>query len=243
MEVSHHPDMVTYATALVESVEVLKDGVQKMCFKDPLPAELKIGDFLGNSTSVAKVRIKNCQVRNNRARGFLIQNRDVVVENCRFTGCTMGGVWVLTEVFHFCESITSRDVIVRNCTFDNCGYWQGSGVLAAFVHTGPDDYSSVPGAHERIVFEGNTIRGTDNSGIFVNGADGVTLRNNTIEEACRDPRSKHGGAAIYLSGCRNVTLDRNTCEPAAQGPGCKKVFETGPGVERDTIKLTGNTGF
>lgn len=243
MEISHHPGMVTYATAVAESAELASEGVQKIRFKDMLPVDLKTGDFLGNATRVAKVRIRNCQVRNNRARGFLLQNRDVVVEDCKFTGCTMGGVWVLTEVFHFCESITSRDVIVRNCTFDNCGYWQASGVLAAFVHTGPDDYALVPGAHTNILFEGNTIRGTDNCGIFVNGVDGVTLRNNTVEQACREPRSKHGAFGIYVSASSNVKLEKNTCRAARQGPGCKQALQIGPGADRDTMKLAGNTGF
>ncbi len=243
IEIVHHPEMNTYATAVTESVEVLKDGVQKIRFRDPLPKDLKIGDFLGNATRVAKIRMKNCQVRNNRARGFLIQNRDVVVENCKFTGCTMGGVWVLTEVFYFCESITSRDVVVRNCTFENCGYWPGPGVLGAFVQTGPDDYAIAPGAHRNVIFEGNLIRGTDNCGIFVNGVDGAVIRGNTVEQTCREPHSKHGHAAIYVSATSNARFENNKCAAAKQGPGCKNVFEIGPGCEKETIKLSDNTGY
>jgi parallel beta-helix repeat protein len=242
MEVSH-PDIVTYATAVAESAEIGKEGVQKIRFKDPLPGDLKIGDFLGNASRVARVRIKNCRVRSNRARGFLLQNRDMIVENCKFTGCTMGGVWVLTEIYHFCESITSRDVIVRNCTFDNCGYWQGSGVLGAFVHTGADSYGTVPGAHKNVLFEGNVIRGTDNCGIFLDGVDGVTLRNNTVEQACREPRSKHGNAAIYVMGCRNVKLEKNTCQATKQGAGCKDAIKFGAGSEMNTVSVRDNVGF
>jgi parallel beta-helix repeat protein len=243
MEFAHHPEMVTYAKASVDSVEVLDDGVQKIRFKEPLPADLKIGDFLGNASRVAKVRIKNVAVRNNRARGFLLQNRDVVVENCKFANCTIGGVWVLSEVFYFCESITSRDVIVRNCAFDNCGYWSSPGALGVFVYTGPDDYAASPGAHRNIIFEGNTVRGADNSGIFVNGVEGVTLKGNTVEQVCRYSQSKHGNRAIYISAARNVTLEHNTCKAADQGPYCTSVFETGPGCDKASIKLAGNNGF
>lgn len=243
MEITHHHNMFAYSTATVESAETLQDGVMKMKFKDPLPSEIAAGDLLGNATRVAKVRIKNCRVKNNRARGFLIQNRDVVVENCKFENCTMGGVWVLTEVYYFYESITSRNVVVKNCTFDNCGYWPGPAVLGVFVQFGPQSFTESPGAHRNVTFEGNFIRGADNSGILVNGVDGAVIRNNTIEQVCRDPYYTGGSAAISVVGSRNVTLQGNKCDPDKQGSGMKSVFDAGSGAEERTIKLVDNVGF
>lgn len=243
VELSHHPEMVTYGTAIAESVEVLADGVMKTRFRDPLPAETRVGDLIGNSTRVAKVRIKNVSVRNNRARGFLLQNRDVVVENCRFTNCTSGGIWVLTEVWYFYESIGSRDVVVRNCIFENCGYWPGPGALAAMGWTGPEEFTTTAGVHKGVVFERNIIRGTDNSGIFAAGVDGLTIRGNSIEQACRNPNYKGGDCAIYVMGSRDVSIENNTCLQEQQGAGCKSVFEAGPGCNRYAVKLRNNVGF
>lgn len=242
MEFARCTDLASYATLTVESVEKLGDG-GKIRYKEPLPANMEIGDLMGNATRVAKVRIRNCEVRSNRARGFLLQNRDVVVENCKFTNCTMGGIWVLTECFYFYESIGSRDVVVRNCTFDNCGYWGGTCVLGAFVQIGPDDFPTVPGCHRNITLEGNVIRGADNRGIIISGVDGAVVRNNTIENVCRRPTVKSGAAAIYVTGSRNVRLTGNKAELAKQGASCKAAFELGPGVEKDTITTKGNVGF
>lgn len=243
VELSHHPEMVTYATAAVESVEVLDGNVLKTRFKDALPHETRIGDLLGNATRVAKVRIRNVTVRNNRARGFLLQNRDVVVENCSFTNCTSGGIWVLTEVWYFYESIGSRNVTIRNCTFENCGYWPGPGVLAAVGWTGPESFVTAPGVHRNITFEGNIIKGADNSGIYAAGVDGLTIRGNLIEQVCRNPHYKGADSAIYVMGSREVRIEGNTCLPENQGPGCRSVFETGPGCNRYAVKLKDNTGF
>jgi hypothetical protein len=73
--------------------------------------------------------------------------------------------------------------------------------------------------------------------------DGATLRDNIVEQVCRQPRSKHGGAAIYIAASKNVVVEGNKCEAAKQGPGCKHIFEIGPGTDKDTVKLTGNIGF
>ena len=243
VEFAHKRDLVTYATLTVESAEMLADGVHKIRFKEPLPSALNIGDLLGNATRVAKVRIRNCEVRNNRARGFLLQNRDVVVENCRFKNCTSGGIYVLTECFWFYESIGSRDVIIRNNTFENCGYWPGPCVLGAFGWPEPDSFSTSPGVHKNVVFEGNTIRGGDNTGILAAGVDGITIRNNTIEQVCRKPQQKAGNVAIYVMGSRKVSVSANKAKIAKQGTGCKSVFELGPGCEKDTISVKDNVGF
>jgi hypothetical protein len=242
-EIAHRSDLAPYATLTTESAEQLADGVHKIRFKEPLPGNLEMGDLLGNATRVAKVRIKNCEVRNNRARGFLIQNRDVIVEGCKFTNCSIGGVWVLTECYYFYEAIGSRDVIIRNNTFENCGYWPGPCVLGAYGSTGWDSFSSVPGVQKNIVLEGNIIRGADNSGILAAGVDGLTIRNNTIEQVCRKPSHKHGNAAIYVMGSRKVNVSGNKAELAEQGPGCKSAFELGPGVGKDTVSVEGNVGF
>jgi len=246
MEISHVDDLIPYATARVKKVEVLpNDGLHKIEFMDPLPAELKEGDVFGNATRTPKVRISNCRVRNNRARGMLIQTRDAIVENCSFKNCTGPGIMVLTEVVYFFESIGTRDVTVRNCTFDNVNYGAaiGPGALCAMAYLKDFRYPPKPGVHKNVVFENNVINGVDNSGIFVDGVDGITIRGNTIENACQSPTTDTGSSVIYVMSSRGIRIEGNTVDPKGRGEGVKDLLVFGDGVDKNAAIVNGNIGF
>lgn len=247
MEVSHVDDLLPYATVTVQSVEVLPGGenLHRVHFNTPLPADLREGDVLGNASRTPRVRINGCLVRNNRARGFLIQTRDAVVENCHFENVTGGGVWVMTEVVYFFESIGTCDIIVRRNIFDNCGYGAalGDGVLSAFAWLKGFGLPPRPGVHRHILLEDNTIRGGDNAGIFVTGVDGITIRGNRLEDVCRNPTSDACRAAISVLTSRDITVEGNTVDPAHQGPGYVKALSLGQGCDPATTRIGRNVGF
>ena len=246
MEISHVDDMIPYSTATVKKVEVLpKDGIQRLEFEEPLPVELRDGDVFGNASRTPKVRIKNVQVRNNRARGMLIQTRDAIVEDCKFTNCTGPGIMVLTEVTFFFESIGTRDVTIRNCTFDHCNYGAATGpaALCAMAYLKDMSFPPKPGIHKNVVFEGNTIRRTNNSGIFIAGVDGIKILGNTIEGACDDPTLDSGTDAIYLMSSKGIRIERNRAEAKEQGKKLRKVLGFGAGAEQNVAVVKGNSGF
>jgi parallel beta-helix repeat protein len=246
MEISHVDDLLAYAKIRVKKVEVLwEQKLAKVEFESPLPEELREGDVFGNATRTPKVRIRNTEVRRNRARGMLIQTRDAVIENCKFIRCTGPGIIVHTETVYFFESIGPRNVTVRNCLFEHCNYGvaMGPGALTAFAYLKDFKYPPKPGVLKDIVFEGNTIRGTDNSGIFVAGVDGITISKNTIEAACDDPTRDTGDAAIYLTGSSRVRIEGNTVEPKKQGAKFKEALKLGEGVDRSAAHVEGNKGF
>ncbi|MCX8053538.1 MAG: right-handed parallel beta-helix repeat-containing protein [Armatimonadetes bacterium] len=225
MEISHVDDLIPYATARVKKAEFLpNNGMHRIEFDDRLPDALKEGDVFGNATRTPKVRIKKCQVRNNRARGMLIQTRDAIVEGCKFQGCTGPGIMVLTEVVYFFESIGTRDVTVRNCTFENCNYaaTNGPGALCAMAYLRDFAYPPKPGVHKNVVFEENKIIKCDNSAIFAAGVDGITIKGNHIEGACNDPTSESGKNAIYVMSSKGARVEENTIDPKKQGNGFQK---------------------
>jgi len=234
MEVSHVDDLLPYATVTVKKVEILpNDGLQRVEFEQPLPRTLKDGDVFGNATRTPRVRISNCQVRNNRARGMLIQTRDVVVEGCKFINCTGPGIMVLTEVVHFFESIGTRDVTIRKCTFENCNYGaaMGPAALCAMAWLKDFAYPAKPGVHKNVRLEGNIINGSANSGIFAAGIDGIAIKGNRLENTCTDAAG-NTGAAIFVMSSRGVLIDGNSIDPAKQGAGFKKSVGFGEGVEK-----------
>jgi parallel beta-helix repeat protein len=232
--------LLPYAAATVKAVgEIDQEGASRVEFDSPLPADLKIGDVLGNTSHTPRVRIARCKVGGNRARGFLLQTYDAIVEDCEFRNCTSGGIWCLNEVVHFHEGVGARDIVIRNNRFENCNYGGpiGESVISAYSYLADFKYPPKPGVHRNITIEGNTIRGSDNCGIFITGTDGLTIRNNTIEQACRKPIREEGHSAVYIKSSRNAEISGNRIDPQAQGEGFRRTITLGEDCETNTIRI------
>ncbi|MBD3176173.1 MAG: hypothetical protein GF320_13415 [Armatimonadia bacterium] len=225
MELIHRDTLITFDSAVVAaaSMEEGEGNIHRVEFEEPLPEGLGEGDLLGNATRTPRLRMTGCTVRRNRARGVLCQTRDAIIEDCTFERCTSAGVLVMTEAIHFFESIGTRDVTVRNCRFIECNYGaaSGEGAIQAFAWLGDWEYPPQPGVHRNVTFEGNLISGTEQAGIFASGVDGLVIRGNTIEDACRNPLSEIGRAAIHVMSSEDVVIEDNEVDPAAQGEGCE----------------------
>ncbi|MCC6484510.1 MAG: right-handed parallel beta-helix repeat-containing protein [Armatimonadetes bacterium] len=227
IEISRRDVLIPYTTRVVRASSLEEGGMHRISFEAKLPASLKPGDVLANSSIAPSVHIKNVNVRNNRARGFLIQTRNALIEDCQFKDVTSGGVWVMTETVYFFEAIGTRDITVRRCAFDNCNYGGplGEGVLSCYALTKDFHYPQQAGVHQNILFEDNLIRGCDNSGIFVTSTDRITLRGNRVEQACRMPTRVSGHSAIYIESSKHVTLENNRVPEKSQGAEYEKDVE------------------
>lgn len=245
MEYTSVDTLLPDATGTVESFEMQPDNVHRITFVEPIPPVVELGDVLANVTRVPSVRIRNCQVRNNRARGFLIQNRDAVIEDCVFENCTATGIQVMCEVVYFHESLGTRDIVVRNNTFINCNF--GSPVheaaLNVFAYLKDFAFPPKPGVHRNITVEGNTIRGANNCGIFVTGVDGLVLRNNVLEGVSANPTRAEGRHAIHLYSTRDAVIEGNTVHAAKQGPGFESALKIAENCETDSFTVRDNIGF
>jgi hypothetical protein len=235
MEMAHVDTLLAFASGKVRLAKMVpgEGNMHRVEFEEPLPAELRVGDVLGNASRVAKLRMLRCTVRANRARGVLCQTRDAIIEDCTFQNCTSAGVLVLTEVVYFFESIGTRNVTVRNNRFENCnmGAASAEAALCALAYLMNFAYPSKPGVHRDVVFEDNQIMGTSESAIFAVGVDGLKIRGNTIEKACLRPGRDNGRNAIRVKDCARVVVENNKIDPARQGAGMTEPSRT-TGSER-----------
>ena len=235
MEMSHVADLIPYGLATVVKAvnEGGPEGLHRVEFAEALPEALQPGDVLGNATRTPRVRIKDCRIGPNRARGMLLQTRDVVVEGCTFTRCTSAGVLVLTEVVYFFESIGTRNVTIRNNTFIDCNYGAAGagGALCALAWLKDFAEPPRPGVHRDIAFRNNRVIGTDNCGIYVSGVADITVTGNQIEQAGRKPTGPTGSAAVYIRSSSGIKQERNRIPTDKQGEGFKTAVEYGPGCE------------
>jgi hypothetical protein len=66
-------------------------------FTEALPAGIGENTVLSNLSTSPSVRIRRCFVHGNRARGMLLQTRDVVVEDCVFEDISGAGIQICTD--------------------------------------------------------------------------------------------------------------------------------------------------
>lgn len=150
-------------------------------FKEPLPPGVGEGSVLTNVSSTPAVRIRRCHVHGNRARGMLIQTRDVVIEDCLFEDITCAGVHICTDACDWWESLGVRDVTVKGCVFRRNCFWGGS---ALQIFSDIPGGQSAPGVHKGLRIVGNTFE--DNAGgsaIHIGSSEDVEVSGNRIAHA------------------------------------------------------------
>jgi len=150
-----------------------------LTFKEALPPGIGEGSVLTDISTSPAVRIRKCYVHGNRARGMLIQTRDVVIEDCLFEDITSHGIQLCTDACDWWESLGVRDVTVKGCVFRrNCFWWGGA---ALHISSDIPGGQSAPGVHQGIRIIDNTFE--DNAGgtaIHIGSSEDVELSGNKI---------------------------------------------------------------
>ncbi len=222
LEMAHVDTLSPFASGQVRQVrlEPGEEHLHRVEFAEPLPAELKVGDVLGNASRAPKLRMLRCTVRANRARGVLCQTRDALIDGCVFQHCTSAGVLVLTETVHFYESIGTRNVTVSNCRFEGCnsGGASAEGALCAVAYLDKFAFPIRPGVHRDVAFIGNHIEGTAEAGIFAVGVDGLRIRDNRLERCCERPVRESGHYGIRVQNCARLEEENNSIASAPGTP-------------------------
>lgn len=133
-----------------------------------------------NTRSGANVKIRNCVVRYNRARSLLISTPgDVLIENCDFSSM-MAGIRICGDANYWFESGNTRNVVIRNNTFTDLAI--GGREPQAILQIDPIIPKEARGNdffyHDRIVFEGNTVKTFDNQIIYALSVKALEIKDN-----------------------------------------------------------------
>ena len=245
MEFTTDDTLEVYATGKVTAVDFdHKTKTHRIAFAKPLPKLLKLGHYITNGTRVPKVRMRGNRVYGNRARGFVVKARDVIIENNTLESVSGCGISIGVEAKYWREAIGTRDVIVRNNTLIDCngGPSRSWGAIAVFaLLEGKGHRMAGAGVHRNVRVENNTIRGTDGCGIFLASTDELTVKGNKISDYSRAPSRPGGRHGIHLEKSSNVTISGNTLSDP--GAGMAKALYVGKGVDKDTLSIKGNKGL
>jgi parallel beta-helix repeat protein len=201
-------------------------------FTQPLPKEVMPNCVLANVSATPAVRINDSEVRGNRARGFLLQSRDVKVSGCTFSDTSGPAIQVCADADEWWESLGSRDVTITDCDFFRCnfGIARRSAALEVFASL-KNNQPAAAGVHQRLLVTGNTFTNNTGHAISVSSASDVTLENNRIAGGDK--------TAIRVAASTNVRIIKND---SSDGPRTVRI-DNSAGVapaSPDDVTLTDN---
>jgi hypothetical protein len=131
--------------AKVKAVEPnTKDQKAVIVLESPLPDYVCKGMPMANMSSDPVLTISNCQVRGNRARGFLIKVSKATVTDCSFERTSLPAILFENDANYWFEGFRTQDISIFNCTFKDVNLWganrDGVAILdaAAFSKGTPD---------------------------------------------------------------------------------------------------------
>ena len=164
-----------------------------------------------NLSQTASVVMKNCSVRNNRARSILIStSKPVLIENNYFNSM-MAGILIAGDANKWFESGNVNDVIIRGNTFVNIGI--GGYNPQSVLQISPEistDKRNEGYYHGKIIFENNTVKTFDSQVIYALSVRNLIIRNNTfIQTKDYDPIFNNL-PLIDIQNCKFVNVEGNT---------------------------------
>ena len=129
----------------------------------------------------ASLIMRNCTVKQNRARSVLVSTtKPVLIENNYFSSM-MAGIRICGDANYWYESGDVSQVVIRKNTFEDIGI--GGHSPQAVLQIDPilrKDYRAGFYFHRNIVFENNIIKTFDPLIVYALSVDGLTIRNNEI---------------------------------------------------------------
>jgi hypothetical protein len=185
-----------------------------------LPIPVAFGYLVSNVNAIGNnFTIRNCTIRNNRARGMLIKTGNGLIENNRVEGCSGEGIQICPQMYSWNESCYSHDLIIRNNTICHVGIfvqpWNGMAGAMSIAAYENGKFVPRPGGHKNITIEGNTFLDNDGINLLITSAQNVVVSNNHFikpMQSITDRGAWFGvdeNTLIWLTECDNVRFDNN----------------------------------
>ncbi|NDV61559.1 right-handed parallel beta-helix repeat-containing protein [Puniceicoccales bacterium CK1056] len=199
--------LISYGRGIVKEFNRINKEYMQVTLEEEAPAELVPGDAIATIRDYPEVTIANNIIRNNRARGMLLNCRGkTVVENNTFH---TPGAAILFEgdAFFWFEQGGVTDCVIRNNIFENClfGVW-GKAIID--VKAGIHERKEESRYNRNIRIEDNTFRVFDDTPLLnVYCVDGLTWKNNTVEKTDAYSPTPRKFDAFNVTYSDNVSID------------------------------------
>ena len=169
-----------------------------------LQGELKPKDVMQNHTLTVACDISDCEIKNTRSRGFVIQTDNVEIKNSKFFGLSNAAVKVACCFGYWYEVGPATNFYMHDNIIEKCAYIDvnSPGIGVFTKHDGNDE--KITGLHKNIKIENNTFRRMKNNMITVSSSDNVEVHGNRFVS-----RGEKEIPAVKFISCRKVTEKDN----------------------------------
>ena len=187
---------------------------------DAIPDGVTVNDAIANVTMTPAVEVTGTTISRGRARGLLLQTKNVLIENCNINRMTLSGILLACDYAYWYEMCPSTNIRILNNTLEKCSRGYSSASYAGITVKASHDAGAAAypaGVHQNLEISGNKISNCGGSGIFVSATDQLKLENNVIEgnNLYSTPIST-ATYAIALVNCSGVTVKGNSCDKGVQ---------------------------
>lgn len=216
----HSTNFSMLGEAVVRSVELLPEGLQKIEFEKKFPSASGNSIVIENLSANAGLEVRNCRTGPNRARGYLVSTRGKVVLENNHIEAAAAGLKISGDANYWYESGPVEDVLIRGNTFGNCCYgpqeW-GRAVIDIDPEI-EDPWSLERPYHRNIVIRDNSFKTYDNGILFARSVEGLEFSGNRIDSTGDYTPQGRLPALVNVEACRDLVIKNNLIDPAIDCP-------------------------
>jgi hypothetical protein len=198
------------AMGVVKKIDMVNQNYYTITLEDELPTFGNNNIAVENITWMPSLEVRNCVVKQNRARSLLIStSKPVLIENNYFASM-MAGIRICGDANYWFESGPVSSVVVRGNTFENLGI--GGHAPQAILQIDPvigKKYRKEGYYHKNITFEENTVKTFDPLIVYALSVDGLVIKNNTIIQTKNYQPIFSELSQFDLQNCTNVKIEGN----------------------------------
>lgn len=202
--------MDAYAIHKVKDFKLINSYYAEITFEQNV-SELKMDSGIENIKWAPDFIMKNCIVRNNRARSILLSStRKMLIENNQFIHPMMAAISIAGDVNYWFESGNVSGLVIRNNYFeDGClgGFDQAIITIEPIVLK-PE--MATKSFHKNIVIENNRFSTFDNPILDAYFINGLVFENNQVKRTNTFEPIFGDRPAINLRLCKDVHIAGNS---------------------------------
>jgi len=196
--------------SVVKSINHINESIYVLTVSDDLNENVNLESAVENVSWMPSFKMKNCEVKQNRARSILISTSKNVVVDSNYFSSMMAGVRICGDANYWFESGPVSGVTISNNTFEELGI--GGHNPQAILQIDPvikKDFRKEGYYHKNIVFENNLIKTFDPHIIYALSVDGLIIRNNKIVQTKAYAQIFSDLCQIDIQNCINVQIIDN----------------------------------
>ncbi len=204
--------LLTFATREIKSANWINKECAEVTFTTPLPDNLEENDTIAEIRDYPHIIITNNIIRNNRARGMLLNGRGRTVVEDNYFHAPGAAILFEGDAFFWFEQGGVNNCIIRNNVFDNCmfGVW-GKAVID--VKAGIRENRAESRYNRNILIEDNVFRIFDEVTLLnAYCVDGLVWKGNTIEKTSDYPDRKREAPRFIVEHSDNIFIDELVTE-------------------------------